>query len=97
MAEGKSTIWRKETRINSESSSIELHLPEKTEKRGISGYYLRELEMEFLKTTDWEVKENANANLAYGSYIGFLLNKILKTPETMYSYLPRDAVDDHFD
>ncbi|MCD6491310.1 MAG: anaerobic ribonucleoside-triphosphate reductase [Candidatus Njordarchaeia archaeon] len=97
MAEGKSTIWRKETRINSESSSIELHLPEKTEKRGISGYYLRELEMEFLKTADWEVKENANANLAYGSYIGFLLNKILKTPETMYSYLPRDAVDDHFD
>jgi len=58
---------------------------------------IKDLESAYLTTTDWEVKENANVNRSYGAFIGYLFDKILKNPLILSTYLPSEAVSEHFE
>jgi len=58
---------------------------------------IMELERAFIKMSDWEVRENANVSRSYGSFIGFIVDKLLKRPDILSAYLPQDAVKMHFD
>ena len=57
---------------------------------------VRELEQTYLEKADWEVRENANTLLSYSDFLGFLMGKVLKTPNTLKEYLPARAVELHF-
>jgi len=59
--------------------------------------YLKELEESYTGLEDWESRENANVNKSYGGFIGFLIDKLLKTPEVIATYLPDTAVWEHFE
>ena len=59
--------------------------------------FLNEIEEAYVGTTDWEVHENANVNKSFGGFLGFLLDKILKTPEVIATFLPEEAVWEHFE
>ena len=58
---------------------------------------IRDLETKYLGEADWEVHENANTNLSYSNFIGFLLDKFLKNKEVLSAYLPPDIVQSHFE
>ncbi len=55
-----------------------------------------ELERAYLKRADWEVRENANTNMSYSNFLGFMMDKFLKNPQVLSHYLPREAVRMHF-
>jgi len=57
---------------------------------------LLRIERTYLNSDDWEVMENANTNMSYSSFVGYVLNKVLKSEDTLRSYLPCDSVDAHF-
>jgi len=56
---------------------------------------ISELEKAYLEESDWLVKENANVNKAYSSFIGYLMDKILKDPVILREYLPENFVKMH--
>ena len=57
---------------------------------------LLEIEKRFFEKTDQEVYENANMSLSMGSFIDFVLDKLLKTKNVLSKFLPPKAVEDHF-
>ena len=59
--------------------------------------YIKELEFSYVSVEDWEVRENANVNRSYGGFIGFIIDKLLKNPDIISTYLPDDAVWEHFE
>ncbi|MHA1590426.1 MAG: anaerobic ribonucleoside triphosphate reductase [Candidatus Njordarchaeales archaeon] len=56
---------------------------------------ISELEKAYLEESDWLVRENANVNKAYSSFIGYLMDKILKDPVILREYLPENFVKMH--
>ena len=63
-----------------------------TEKRSL----VHQAEEEYVKRSDWEVKENANTNLSYSNFMNFLYGKLIKKPTVLYDFLPKTGVDAHF-
>ncbi len=62
-----------------------------------SSQNIKDLEESYLSEIDWEVHENANTNLSYSNFIGFLLDKFLKNTQVLSEYLPIDTVRAHID
>ncbi len=91
---------KKITYINLKDDALETSISHE-KRRGRRIYYedsfLRDIEESYSKVTDWEVHENANVNTSYGGFIGFILDKLLKAPEIISTYLPEDAVWEHFE
>ena len=56
----------------------------------------KKYEQQYVEMIDWEVRENANTNRSYGNFLGYILDKTMKKPEVLASYLPSDAVEYHF-
>ena len=53
-------------------------------------------EREYIERASWEVRENANMNISYSNFRNFLFDRLLKKPEILSKYLPKEAVSDHF-
>ena len=53
-------------------------------------------EKEYIERASWEVRENANMNISYSNFRNFLFDRLLKKPEVLSKYLPKEAVSDHF-
>ncbi|MCD6510958.1 MAG: anaerobic ribonucleoside triphosphate reductase [Thermoprotei archaeon] len=53
------------------------------------------IERSYIDKAEWEVKENANANVSYSNFLGFLLDKLIKRGDVLKAYLPARAVDAH--
>ena len=53
------------------------------------------LEREYNSEGDWYVKENANVNKSYSSFIGYMLDKILSREETLSQIIPGEYVAMH--
>jgi len=53
------------------------------------------IEQSYLAKADWEVHENANTMISYSDFLGFLMGKLLKTPDVLKEYLPAKAVELH--
>ena len=60
------------------------------------GDELLDIERKFLEKADWEVHENANMTPSVGSFIDFMLDKLLKTESVLSRFLPPKAVKAHF-
>jgi len=58
---------------------------------------LTRIERRYMEQSDWQIKENANVNLSYSGFIGYLLDNLLKDPEILSSYLPSSAVKAHIE
>ena len=58
---------------------------------------IKEIEESYIKEADWEVHENANTTVSYSDLLGFMMDKLLKNPEVLREYLPKDAVSMHYD
>lgn len=56
---------------------------------------VKDWEEKYLKEADWEVHENANTTISYSDFLGFMMEKILKTPEVLSNYLPKEAISMH--
>jgi len=67
------------------------------EELGLKARILKDLEGAYLTVTDWEVKENANVNRSYGAFLGYVIDKILKNPLILSTYLPSEAISEHFE
>ena len=57
---------------------------------------IAKIENTYLDEAVWDVKENANANISYSNFLGFLLDKVIKRREVLNWYLPSDVVDSYF-
>ncbi|MHA1616949.1 MAG: anaerobic ribonucleoside triphosphate reductase [Candidatus Njordarchaeales archaeon] len=57
---------------------------------------LRDLERIYLEESDWLVRENANVNRSYSSFIGYILDRYVVNPQTLSEYLPEEFVKRHF-
>ena len=57
---------------------------------------VKELERQYLRGVDWEVKENANTNLSYSNFRNYVFEKLVKKPEVLKEFLPSQAVEAHF-
>jgi len=57
---------------------------------------LSQIEEEYIGKKDWQVRENANTNLSFSNFMGYLFDKLLKKPEILIEYLPDKAVQSHF-
>lgn len=57
---------------------------------------VKELEEKYRQREDWEVRENANTNLSYSNFRGFLFDKLVKREEVLTDYLPVESVKAHF-
>lgn len=58
--------------------------------------WLRRVEEEYLGSGSWEVRENANENTSFTNLLSYILDKTLKKPEVLSTYLPGKAVEMHF-
>ena len=56
---------------------------------------IADIERSYLGKIDWEVKENANENISYSNFLGYILDRILKREDVLKYYLPPEAVDLH--
>ncbi len=59
------------------------------------GDKILEIEESYLSGRDQEVYENANMTVSMGSFIDFMLDKLLKTEDVLSKYLPSEAVRAH--
>ena len=57
---------------------------------------LKRIEEDYVREKDWLVHENANVNLAYSSFVGYLLDKILKNEDILGEIIPSVYVKMHF-
>ena len=57
---------------------------------------IKAIEDAYMAEADWEVHENANTLISYSDFLGFLMNKVLKSPSVLKAYLPEKAVEMHF-
>ncbi|RLE79946.1 MAG: anaerobic ribonucleoside-triphosphate reductase [Thermoprotei archaeon] len=58
---------------------------------------MRTIENAYIGETDWEVRENANTNLSFSNFMGFIFDKLLKNPPVLSEFLPGEAVRSHFE
>ncbi|RLF09807.1 MAG: anaerobic ribonucleoside-triphosphate reductase, partial [Thermoprotei archaeon] len=56
----------------------------------------KRVEEAYIKKTDWEIRENANTTISFSDFLGYLLSRLLKTPDVLRSYLPEKSVKLHF-
>ena len=59
-------------------------------------YSLRRLEEGYFGA-DWEHKENANTNVSFGGFVGFVFSKLMRTGHILREVLPGEAVSLHAD
>ena len=52
-------------------------------------------EKDYLKRASWDVFENANMNISYSNFRNFLFDRLIKRPDILSAYLPKEAVNDH--
>ncbi len=57
---------------------------------------LENIEREYIREEDWEVKENANESRSFGNFLSYFLDKTLKHPSVLYKFFPKEAVEKHF-
>jgi len=50
-------------------------------------------ERAYLSRIDWESRENANTNISFGAFVGYIVSKVLKEPEVLSRYFSRDVVE----
>ena len=61
------------------------------------GIDIGRLESEYVREKDWYVRENANVAKAYSSFVGYVYDKIMMSPEVLGHYIPTEYVRMHFD
>ncbi len=50
-------------------------------------------ERRYLTQTDWESRENANTNVSFGAFVGYIVGKVLKDRAILSKYFSDDIVD----
>ena len=56
---------------------------------------LEKLEKQYIGSSDWKVLENANSNMSYAHFLGYVLDKVMNNYDVLIKYLPPVAVDFH--
>ena len=57
---------------------------------------VKSIERSYLEKIDWEIHENANTMISYSDFLGYAMSKLLKKPSVLSDYLPKRAVEMHF-
>ena len=58
---------------------------------------IAKIEENYMGKIDWEVKENANENVSYSNFLGYILDSVIKRRDVLEYYLPPEAVRSHFE